>query len=99
MLRGNRYFVSEQTKEVEMKIKNQMFFCASILAMSVLISRCNSPPPSPPAVLPSHVEDGHGHAHAHSHADEGPNGGHLIELGNEEYHGEWLHDDDSGKLT
>jgi hypothetical protein len=70
-----------------------------------MILGCNSSPPSPPTVYPTHVEDheGHGHDHAHdhghSHAEDGPNGGHLIELGHEEFHGEWLHDDDSGKLT
>lgn len=31
----------------------------------------------------------------HAHADHGPNGGELIELGNEEYHAELLHDDKS----
>ena len=36
--------------------------------------------------------------HAHSH-DEGPEGGHLIELGDEAYHVEWLHDDEEGVLT
>lgn len=39
-----------------------------------------------------------GHDHSHDHPTEGPHHGHLIELGNEEFHGELLHDDD-GNLT
>lgn len=45
--------------------------------------------------------DAHEHAHSdhgHSH-DEGPSGGHVITLGDEEYHIEWLHDDEEGVLT
>jgi hypothetical protein len=46
-------------------------------------------------------EHGHEHGdndHGHSH-DEGPSGGHIIPLGDEEYHVEWLHDDEEGVLT
>ena len=38
-------------------------------------------------------------AAAHNHPMEGPHGGPLIELGNEEYHGELIHDDDAGTVT
>lgn len=31
--------------------------------------------------------------HAHDHPSEGPHGGHLIELGDEEYHAELAHDE------
>lgn len=41
-------------------------------------------------------QEEHGHSHGH---EEGPEGGHLIELGDEEYHVEWLHDDEEGVLT
>lgn len=37
--------------------------------------------------------------HAHDHPSEGPHGGHLIELGNEEYHAELAHDDASKTVT
>lgn len=78
---------------------------SAIVVALVGLAGCNSstPPSSPPPVYPTHVADheghDHGHSHDHGHAEEGPNGGHLIELGNEEYHAEWVHDDDSGKLT
>ncbi|TWT64355.1 hypothetical protein [Rubinisphaera italica] len=39
-------------------------------------------------------------AHAgHAHPSEGPHHGDLIELGNEEYHAEILHDEDAGTIT
>jgi len=46
--------------------------------------------------------DEHGHEHGHDHHDhaaQGPHGGHIVELGQEEYHAEWTHDDESGKVT
>ncbi len=40
------------------------------------------------------------HDHAdHDHPAEGPHGGSLIELGDEEYHGELLHDAEAGTVT
>ncbi|MDZ4656082.1 MAG: hypothetical protein SH868_00745 [Bythopirellula sp.] len=35
----------------------------------------------------------------HGHSSEGPHGGGLIELGNNEYHGEFVHDDAAGTVT
>jgi len=35
---------------------------------------------------------------AHDHAHHGPHQGHLTELGQEEYHAEWTHDE-TGKVT
>lgn len=61
-------------------------------------------PPQLPSDHSGHDHSGHdhgheGHDHGHSHAELGPNGGHLIELGDEQFHAEWTHDADSGKLT
>src|SRR6476661_3501394 len=39
-----------------------------------------------------------GDAHDHEHHHHGPHNGHLMELGEEEYHAEWTHDE-SGKVT
>ena len=44
---------------------------------------------------PSTGDDGHDHAHS----SEGPHGGSLIELGNEEYHAELVHDEQAGTIT
>jgi hypothetical protein len=50
---------------------------------------------SAPPVIPGPDE---AQAHAHDHSLSGPHGGHLLELGDEAYHIEWLHDDE-GLLT
>lgn len=68
---------------------------------------CNEPAakaPAPAATGEQHAEgDGHEHGeegHAdHDHPSEGPHHGHLIELGEEEYHAELTHDDATGKVT
>ncbi|MCA9082805.1 MAG: hypothetical protein KDA81_02060 [Planctomycetaceae bacterium] len=39
------------------------------------------------------------HDHDHAHPTEGPHHGDLVELGNEEYHAEIVHDDQSGSVT
>jgi hypothetical protein len=46
-------------------------------------------------------EHGHDHSHGekeHAHSDEGPHGGHIVELGVEDYHAELTHDDDANKV-
>lgn len=35
----------------------------------------------------------------HDHPSKGPHGGALVELGNEEYHAEMVHDEKAGKVT
>ena len=75
----------------------------SVLLALVAVLGCG------PAQDPTHDPDadtggahtGHDHdAHAgHDHAALGPNEGHVVVLGDEEYHIEWLHDDDAGKFT
>lgn len=53
----------------------------------------------PPATIDAHDDhDGHDHS-AHAHASEGPHQGALIELGNEEYHAELVHDEETGSVT
>ena len=41
---------------------------------------------------------GHDHDHGHDHVHSGPHKGHLMEIGGEEYHAEWTHDE-TGKVT
>ena len=38
-------------------------------------------------------------AHAHAHPTEGPHHGSLIELGKEDYHAEFVHDDTTDTVT
>ncbi len=79
---------------------------ALLVAAFLLMSGagCNPPaPPSPQAPAATGQDDehgqAHGHSHSHGHEDAGPHGGHLVVLGDEKYHVEWLHDDDSGLVT
>ena len=52
-----------------------------------------APVTTPP---PATVEAGHDD---HGHASEGPHHGVIVEFGNEEYHGEVVHDDATGTVT
>ena len=50
----------------------------------------------PPEMPPATVETA---GHDHDHPSEGPHHGHLIELGAEEYHAEFVHDEEAGTVT
>ncbi|MCA9112573.1 MAG: hypothetical protein KDA52_21650 [Planctomycetaceae bacterium] len=50
----------------------------------------------PPATTDSHA--GHDHDE-HAHPSHGPHDGDLVELGDEEYHAEVVHDDAAGSVT
>ncbi len=72
--------------------------CISAIAMSlglILFSGCGEG--DKPAA--SAKTDGHADHDDHDHPSEGPHHGGLIELGNEEYHAELVHDDDAGTVT
>ena len=83
--------------------------CSRFILMVAAIfslTACNSQQPVSPAPTDDLGYDAaHGgghddhHGHAHSHEALGPHEGHVIELGDEEYHVEWLHDDESGLVT
>lgn len=69
---------------------------AALVAMLgfVLLTGCADKP-----AKDSGKKGGHDHAHGHSHDEHGPHGGHLIEVGNEEYHLEMVEDDKADTLT
>lgn len=58
---------------------------------SLLLAGCGTDPDSSKAPSPSSTAESHDDDHAHP--EEGPHHGHLVELGNEEYHAEVVHDD------
>ncbi len=62
-----------------------------LIAAMALFVGCNGPASDTKADAES--------AHAHDHPSEGPHGGQLIELGDEEYHAELIHDDDAETVT
>ncbi len=96
-----------------MRIGSLSLFVPAVLAMSIFLLGCSSDStgtsteelgdaPSASAADADH-DDHAGHDHGdeagHEHPTEGPHGGHLIELGNEEYHAELLHDEDTHAVT
>ena len=68
----------------------------SILALFLVLGcqESPSPPPSGPGEG-QHPED----HHDHDHGALGPHGGHVLVLGDEQYHAEWTHDDKSGEIA
>ncbi len=90
--------------------QNALWAClpAAVLMLG-LMSGCGSKPQeqSPTGASDAHSaenvhHDGDGHDHrkdGHDHPSEGPHHGHLIELGNEEYHAELVHDETAGTVT
>ena len=53
----------------------------------------------PETAGPPNTVDAHDDHAGNAHPSEGPHHGGLIELGNEEYHAELVHDDDAGTVT
>src|SRR5262245_16215513 len=77
-------------------------FCGFVAAIG--LSGCTAETkPAPSAEGEHHAGDGHDHGHEggheHAHEAEGPHHGHIIELGNEEYHAELTHDDATKTVT
>lgn len=74
---------------------NVVFAAMTLLALGAWIG-CK-PAPAPNAggsgTAKEEHHEGDGHEHDGEHAAEGPHHGHLIELGEEEYHAELTHDE------
>jgi hypothetical protein len=76
-------------------------FSATALAAAFWIAGCGAPAESP-SPANSGTPPAGGDAPAgdeHNHPTEGPHHGGLVELGNEEYHAEVVHDDAAGTVT
>ena len=69
-------------------------FALSVFVVSFLLVGCGNDTKGPKKEG-SKVDE---HA-GHDHSAKGPHEGHLVELGKEEFHAEWLDDDDSGKVS
>lgn len=79
-----------------MNISKQLMLLAAIVMPVGFTVGCTS---GDKAVQTEEDDHGHDHDHDHSHA-HGPNGGHLISLGEDhQYHVEWDHDDDAKIVT
>ncbi len=62
---------------------------AGLAACSLALAGCGPRPATDTAIAPSAAG---GDAHDHDHPHEGPHHGTLVELGDEEYHAEVVHD-------
>ena len=83
-----------------MPITKQLLASCVIASAAIWATGCPNSAPTPTTTRAGGDEHGHehgaeGHDHAHEH---GPHGGHLVEIGKEEYHAEWTHADD-GTVT
>lgn len=79
-------------------MKTSFTICMA-LAAAVGMAGCADPDAtstgsSPVTDLPPSTTDNHDNHEEHAHPSEGPHGGDLIELGNEEYHAELIHPED-----
>ena len=72
-----------------------MTITGGLLMALTVAARCN-PNASGPAAPPATGGDDHAE---HAHPTEGPHGGDLIDLVNEEYHAELVHDEQGGTVT
>jgi hypothetical protein len=79
---------------------NGWLFAAALVSAALL--GCSSKTAPGTAASPNaeqhHEGDGHDHGHG-KHSDTGPHGGHLIELGQEAYHAELIHDEKTHQVT
>lgn len=96
-----------------MRITLISLFLTAVAALTASLAGCGSDssetptskvagtPPSLGAEQDQGDHEGHDHGDeaGHEHPTEGPHGGHLIELGNEEYHAELLHDERTHTVT
>ncbi len=87
-----------------MRFIKQLSVASLIASVGIWAAGCTGSAPT--TTTPTTGGEEHGHEHGekagehagHDHAAHGPHGGHLIEIGEEEYHAEWTHAED-GTVT
>ncbi len=81
-----------------MPTTSRLWAVPMLMTAGLLLAGCTQQGADAPA-KPSGTQAAHDdHAHHHHDHDEGPNGGHLIELKGG-LHAEWLHDDEKRTVT
>jgi hypothetical protein len=91
----------KEWKGVKMKVNSFLNVVAALgIAVCLLAmgAGCKPSGPSPepdPAGTTQSGQDDHGHAHE----ETGPHGGHIVEIGDEQLHAEWTHNDASGEVV
>jgi hypothetical protein len=80
-------------------LNSRGWVCAGALILAVAVG-CNSKPGAGGGATTERHHEGDGHDHAAGeHSETGPHGGHLIELGKEDYHAELIHDETAHVVT
>lgn len=88
-----------------MTVKRSILFGLSTAGLCIAFLGCASESGESEALQGQLVGETHDNEHdvanedAHNHSAEGPHGGHLIVLGNEEYHVELTHDESTHTVT
>lgn len=80
-------------------LKSQWMMVAGGLFMAATLAIGCNQDAGGPAAPPANSGEKHADHTEHAHPTEGPHGGDLIELGNEEYHAELVHDEQGGTVT
>jgi hypothetical protein len=75
-----------------MKLGQTVLTLMMVLVIALCIGGCNR------AANHSETTPKEGDSAEHEHHHHGPHNGHMMEIGEEEYHAEWTHDE-SGKVT
>ncbi len=83
-----------QKENVMKRLHPFVFFQTVAIGWFLLLNGCT--PTQDPAVVEPESSAHHGH---HDHGVGGPHGGHLVELGDEEFHAEWVHENEIGKVA
>ncbi|TWT97211.1 hypothetical protein [Neorhodopirellula pilleata] len=81
-----------------MKLTNT-FFTLALASMTFGFVGCKDAGTNVETSPPPATVDAHDDHEGHAHPSEGPHHGGLIELGNEEYHAELVHDEATGSVT
>jgi hypothetical protein len=90
----------KRKKERNTTMKSVYQSCLPLSFVLLVALGCGSQPAPDPAPGANSHTDAHDHSQcAHNHEELGPNGGHVLMLGEEQYHAEWVHDDEAGKVT
>lgn len=89
-----------QPKEIQMRIQAKLFALTfAIAAVTFGLTGCKDAGTTVETSSPPVTADAHDDQDGHAHPTEGPHQGSLIELGNEEYHAELVHDEATGSVT
>ena len=83
---------------MEMTVKIVPAVLALLLLLNLSGCTSKTTPIDTQSTANSDNHEGHDH-HDHDHETLGPNGGHVLELGDHQYHAEWTHDDETKEIV